>query len=60
MKESNCAGTDPGIWSIGGAIGHARYYSRFIALQIKAALLGSPLEVYDKTPVGEPSAVNGI
>ena len=25
-----------------------RYYSRFVALQIKAAILGMPLQVYDR------------
>lgn len=38
----------PGVWFLGGRIGFARYYSRFVALQIKAALMGPPLEVYDK------------
>ncbi|KAF5636969.1 dimethylaniline monooxygenase (n-oxide forming) [Fusarium tjaetaba] len=36
----------PGIWYIGGALGHARYYSRFIALSIKADAIGQPLPVY--------------
>ncbi|KAK4945320.1 hypothetical protein LTR10_015479 [Elasticomyces elasticus] len=35
-----------GIWYLGGAIGHARYYSRFIALSIKADTTGQPLPVY--------------
>ena len=34
----------------GGNIGLARYYSRFLALQIKADLAGKPLQVYSKTP----------
>ncbi|KAH8802605.1 flavin-containing monooxygenase [Xylogone sp. PMI_703] len=47
----------PGIWYHGGTIGHARYYSRFIALQIKADLEGIPLQVYKKTPsVTNPSS----
>lgn len=37
---------DPGVWYTGGDIGFARYYSRYIALQIKAQLMGSPLKVY--------------
>ncbi|KAH6970729.1 hypothetical protein BKA56DRAFT_622399 [Ilyonectria sp. MPI-CAGE-AT-0026] len=36
----------PGLWNIGGALGHARYYSRFIALSIKADDNGTPLPVY--------------
>ncbi|KAH8665515.1 dimethylaniline monooxygenase (N-oxide forming) [Ilyonectria robusta] len=36
----------PGLWYIGGALGHARYYSRFIALSIKADDIGTPLPVY--------------
>jgi phosphoribosylaminoimidazole carboxylase (NCAIR synthetase) len=43
---------DPALWYLGGTQGHARYYSRFVALQVKAALLGTPLEVYEKTPKG--------
>ncbi|OAG42985.1 hypothetical protein AYO21_02936 [Fonsecaea monophora] len=37
----------PGLWFTGGDIGIARYYGRFIALQIKAHLMGTPLRVYD-------------
>lgn len=29
-------------------MGHSRYYSRFLALQIKAQIMGSPLPVYSK------------
>ncbi|KAH7412687.1 hypothetical protein BKA64DRAFT_692065 [Cadophora sp. MPI-SDFR-AT-0126] len=36
----------PGVWFTGGDIALARYYSQFIALQIKAHLMGAPLEVY--------------
>lgn len=32
---------------MGGTIGHARYFSRFVALQIKARLMGTPLPVYE-------------
>jgi len=41
---------DPGIWFTGGNIGLARFYSRFLALQIKADLVGKPLRVYSETP----------
>ncbi|OAP62649.1 hypothetical protein AYL99_01876 [Fonsecaea erecta] len=37
----------PGVWFTGGDIGIARYYGRFIALQIKAELMGTPLKVYN-------------
>lgn len=39
---------DPAIWLHGGSIGQGRYYSRFIALQIKAKLMGRPLPVYER------------
>jgi hypothetical protein len=38
------------MWYHGGTIGQQRFYSRFIALQIKAKMMGMPLVVYDKTP----------
>ncbi|KAI3391250.1 hypothetical protein diail_7668 [Diaporthe ilicicola] len=38
----------PGLWYIGGGMGHSRYYSRFPALQIKAHLMGKPFPVYSK------------
>lgn len=41
---------DPNIWFTGGNIALARYYSRFLALQIKADLNGNPLQVYSETP----------
>lgn len=50
-KVGECANeisTDPAIWYHGGAIGQARYYSRFIAMSIKARMLGTPLTVYEK------------
>ena len=37
---------DPGLWFHGGTLGHARYMSRFVALQIKAELDGTPLTGY--------------
>ncbi|KAF7552096.1 hypothetical protein G7Z17_g4525 [Cylindrodendrum hubeiense] len=40
----------PAFWYHGGAVGQARYMSRFIALQIKAKLLGTPLPLYSSTP----------
>ncbi|KIM92618.1 hypothetical protein OIDMADRAFT_185081 [Oidiodendron maius Zn] len=40
----------PGIWYTGGSIAQARYFSRFLALQIKADVEGVPLERYTKTP----------
>ena len=48
---------DPGLWYIGGTVGHARYFSRYIALQIKAQLMGTPLPIYEdgrrSTSLGE-------
>ncbi|KAL5611266.1 hypothetical protein FOBRF1_007383 [Fusarium oxysporum] len=35
-----------GIWYIGAALGHARYFSRFIALSIKADDIGEPIPIY--------------
>ncbi|KAH9213912.1 putative flavin-containing monooxygenase [Leptodontidium sp. 2 PMI_412] len=35
----------PGLWYMGGNLGHARYWSRHVALQIKADLLGTPFKV---------------
>ncbi|CZR68760.1 related to flavin-containing monooxygenase [Phialocephala subalpina] len=37
----------PGFWMHGGAVGQSRFYGRFIALQIKARAMGTPLPVYD-------------
>ncbi|KAH6688097.1 dimethylaniline monooxygenase (N-oxide forming) [Leptodontidium sp. MPI-SDFR-AT-0119] len=37
---------NPAMWYHGGTIGQARYYSRFLALQVKARLLGTPLPLY--------------
>ncbi|KAK4985615.1 hypothetical protein LTR66_008118 [Elasticomyces elasticus] len=41
---------DPGIWYTGGGMNQARYFSRFLALQIKADLEGMPFEPYTKMP----------
>lgn len=45
---------DPGLWYMGGGCGHARYFSRFVALQILADVEGKTLKIYKETP----SAVN--
>lgn len=42
--------SDPNIWFTGGAIGQARFFSRFLATQIKADLEGVPFVAYAKTP----------
>lgn len=31
---------------VGGAVGQARFMSRFVALQIKAKAIGTPLQLY--------------
>ncbi|KIX97660.1 uncharacterized protein Z520_06438 [Fonsecaea multimorphosa CBS 102226] len=36
----------PRLWYIGGGCGHSRHYSRFVALQVKASVLGTPLPIY--------------
>ncbi|PWY78038.1 flavin-containing monooxygenase [Aspergillus sclerotioniger CBS 115572] len=41
------------IWFISGTTTHSRYYSRFIALHIKADVLGTPVPVYRDTPRDE-------
>ena len=51
VLNANTAGfLDPAFRYMGGAVGQARYMSRFIALQIKAKLLGTSLPVYTETP----------
>lgn len=42
--------TDPNIWFTGGNLGLARFYARFLALQLKCEVSGFPLKVYDRTP----------
>ncbi|KAF2796703.1 FAD/NAD(P)-binding domain-containing protein [Melanomma pulvis-pyrius CBS 109.77] len=37
----------PSFWMHGGAVGQSRFYSRFIALQIKAKTMGTPLPIYN-------------
>lgn len=39
---------DPGLACHGGAIGPSRYFSRFLALHMKAELMGTPLKGYQK------------
>lgn len=41
---------DRRMWYHGGTIGMARYYSRFLALRIKAEMVGMPVEVYLESP----------
>ncbi|KAF7188752.1 putative indole-3-pyruvate monooxygenase YUCCA8 [Pseudocercospora fuligena] len=36
-----------GIWYTGHGFAHARYYSRFVAMQIKADVMGRPFEAYE-------------
>lgn len=38
--------TDPAMWYHGGDQAQARYFSRFIAISIKASVMGLPLPVY--------------
>ncbi|RAK97273.1 flavin-containing monooxygenase [Aspergillus ibericus CBS 121593] len=38
------------IWFISGTTTHSRYYSRFIALLVKADVMGCPVPVYRDTP----------
>ena len=42
--------SDPGLWYTGHGYAHARYYSRFVAMQIKADVDGKPMEIYTETP----------
>ncbi|KAH7391256.1 dimethylaniline monooxygenase (N-oxide forming) [Cadophora sp. MPI-SDFR-AT-0126] len=48
LKGAFRPGGHPAMWYHGGTIGQARYYSRFIALQVKAKLLGTPLPLYER------------
>lgn len=43
--------TDPNIWFTGGAIPLARFYSRFLALQILADVKGVPMEPYGRKSI---------
>ncbi|PYH81593.1 putative flavin-containing monooxygenase [Aspergillus uvarum CBS 121591] len=49
----------PGLWYIGGR-GQARFYSRFVALQIRASIDGTPLPAYQRIHVKENSASSVI
>ncbi|KAF9734280.1 hypothetical protein PMIN06_003040 [Paraphaeosphaeria minitans] len=40
----------PKLWYTGHGFAHARYYSRFVAMHIRAELDGRPLETYTETP----------
>ncbi|KAK3699630.1 hypothetical protein LTR37_016366 [Vermiconidia calcicola] len=40
----------PGLWYTGHGFAHARYYSRFVAMHIKADTDGRPIETYTATP----------
>ncbi|KAH8800359.1 dimethylaniline monooxygenase (N-oxide forming) [Xylogone sp. PMI_703] len=50
----------PGVWYVGGAIGVARYYSRFVALQIKLALIGVTLPAYTEPPARRLATTNEV
>lgn len=41
---------DPGLWYTGHGFAHARFYSRFVAIHIKADVDGTPIDVYTTTP----------
>ncbi|KKZ60411.1 hypothetical protein EMCG_00697 [[Emmonsia] crescens] len=45
----------PGLWYMGGPFGHSRFFSRFISLQVKAELAGTPLVLYTRKPSNEGS-----
>jgi hypothetical protein len=44
----------PGIWFTGGNVMLARFFSRFLALQIAADLKGMPLQVWNKNQTHVP------
>lgn len=45
----------PNFFASGGGTGLCRFFSRHIAIQIKAALLGQPFPLYTDTPETEPT-----
>jgi hypothetical protein len=49
--ESLTAAVDSGIWYTGGGVIWARFYSRFLALQIKANVEGAALKLHIATGV---------
>ena len=42
MKKRANIGVAKGLWIMRGAVNHARFQSRFVALQIQADLMGKP------------------
>src|ERR1700710_652445 len=50
----------PGLWYMGGTVGHARDFSRFVAMQIKAEVMGTPLPVYDGERREEVLGLRGV
>jgi putative flavoprotein involved in K+ transport len=44
----------PGLWFHGGNLAQSRFYSRFLALQLKARYAGLPIKVYAPAPT-EPA-----
>ncbi|KAF2405184.1 FAD/NAD(P)-binding domain-containing protein [Trichodelitschia bisporula] len=40
----------PGVWFTGGNVAQARFFGRFLALQIKADLEGVPFKIYSERP----------
>lgn len=62
LSDKACADifADPGLITHGGALGQARYLSRYIALQIRATLEGKPFRPYLDTPVPVQSHYNRL
>ncbi|KAH8816732.1 hypothetical protein F5884DRAFT_842242 [Xylogone sp. PMI_703] len=50
----------PGVWYVGGPIGVNRYYSRFLAIQIKLALMDISLPLYTEDSASEGLTTNGL
>lgn len=46
-------GLDPAIWYAGGTMSTSRFYSRFLALQIKADLDDVPFVPYEEDIVNQ-------
>ena len=49
-KDRACVliSSDPNLWYIGGGVQMARFFSRFLALQIQADVMGKPLQNWSK------------
>ncbi|PGH12145.1 hypothetical protein AJ79_04439 [Helicocarpus griseus UAMH5409] len=47
----------PALWYMGGPLGHSRFFSRFVSLQIKAELSGTPLIRYSRTPSNDSGVI---